>query len=337
MSITNRPVAPIEAGFPDGSVAICVDRSAHSRKALPHARAIANALGASATLLHVLKTRRATGVGPDPIEWDLLRREARNTLDRCAKSYRDAADHADSEIIEGHPAEQICRWARDHAADLIVLSAQGEGEPTASGLGSTAREVIDQAASSVLLVPAAAELETDAVRYRRILVPLDGSSPAESVIPMATRIAAAHGAELLLVHVVPSPELTESGPAEAQDIKLLDELVNRNERAARHYLSRLKTRVAQKGVNVRVLVLRDGDVRSQLPRVAAEQGVDLVILSAHGRSNRSDMPYGSVTSHLITHLAAPVMIVRPKLAQALHHITAPTQHMDIRLPSRATL
>ena len=337
MSITNRPFASIEVGFPDGNVAVYVDRSEYSRKVLPHARSIANALGLSATLLHVVETGPATGVGPDPIEWDLLRREARKTLGRCAKTYGANGDHAEAEIVEGRPAEQICRWARDHVTDLIVLCTQGEGELTARGIGSIAREVVDQAGSSVLLVPASVELKAGAVRYRRILVPLDGSSPAESVIPLATRIAGAFGAELLLVHVVPVPELTESGPAEAEDLKLLDELVSRNEAAARAYLNRLKTRLAQKGVSVRVLVLQGGDARSLVPRVAVEQGVDLVVLSAHGRSNRSDTSCGSVTSHLITHLVTPVMIVRPKLARALRHVTAPMQPMDIRHPSRATL
>lgn len=338
MSVINQPFASIDAGSSSGNVAVCVDRSEQSRRALPHARSMANALGMPATLLHVVETRPATGVGPDPIEWDLLRREARNTLNRCVKTYNAAGgDHAEAEVIEGRPAEQICRWARDHAVDLIVLCTQGEGEPAASGIGSTAREVVDRAGSSVMLVPASAALKTGTVSYRRILVPLDGSPLAESVIPMAARIAGAHDAELLLVHVVPVPELTESGPADAEDLKLLDELVARNEAAARKYLNRLKTRLAQKGVSVKVLALRGGDVRSQLPLVAIERDVDLVLLSAHGRSGRSDTPYGSVTSHLMTHLSAPVMIVRPRQAPALRHVIAPAQNMDIRHLNRAML
>ena len=338
MSVTHRPVASSDAGFADGKVAVCVDRSGYSGKALPHARSIANALGVPATLLHVVETRPAAGVGPDPIEWELLRREARNMLNEWVKTYNAAGgEDAEAEIIEGRPAEQICRWARDHAADLIVLCTQGEGEPAAGGIGSTAREVVDRAGSSILLVPATVELETAAVRYRRILVPLDGSPLAESVIPLAARIASADGSEILLVHVVPVPELTRSGPTDVEDLKLLDELVARNDAAARKYLNRLKTRLAEKGVRVRVFVLRGGDVRSRLPRIAMELEVDLVLLSAHGRSGRSDTPYGSVTSHLMTHLAAPLLIVRPKPAPALRHMSAPEHGADMRYPNRAML
>lgn len=337
MSVINRPFASIDAGPSCGHVAVCVDRSEHSRKALPHARSIANALGIPATLLHVVETSPAAGIGTDPIEWDLLRREARNTLNRWVKTYSVTGDHADAEVIEGRPAEQICRWARDHTSDLIVLCTQGEGEPAAGGIGSTAREVAEHAGSSILLVPASVQLDAATVRYRRILVPLDGSPLAESVIPLAARIATAEGAELLLVHVVPMPELTHSGPADAEDLKLLDELVTRNEAAAKKYLNRMKTRLAQKGVSVKVLTMRGGDARSWLPQVALERDVDLVLLSAHGRSGRSDTPCGSVTSHLMTHLAAPLMIVRPKQAPAFRHVSAPAQHMDVRHPNRAML
>jgi nucleotide-binding universal stress UspA family protein len=338
MSNPNRPSVSIDARFADGKVAACVDRTGYCGKVLPYARSIANAIDVPATLLHVVETRPAAGVGPDPIEWELLRREARSMLDGWVKRYNaTGGDHAEGEVIEGRPAEQICRWAREHAADLIVLCTQAEGEPAASGIGTTAREVVEHAGCSVLLVPASVELETDFIRYRRILVPLDGSPLAESVIPLATRIAGAHGAELLLVHVVPVPELTQSGPTDVEDLKLLDELVARNEAAARKYLNSLKTRLVQKGVGVRVSVLRGGDVRSRLPGVATENNVDLVLLSAHGRSGRSDTPYGSVTSHLVTHLSAPLMIVRPKPAPATVHLIAPTLPIDRRHPNRDML
>jgi nucleotide-binding universal stress UspA family protein len=85
--------------------------------------------------------------------------------------------------------------------------------------------------------------------------------------------------------------------------------VGRNERVARLYLDRLKARVARHGIDVRALVLR-GDVRSQLIQIVTKDDVDLVVLSSKGRSNRSDVPYGSVTSYLMTRVAAPILVVR---------------------------
>jgi nucleotide-binding universal stress UspA family protein len=172
------------------------------------------------------------------------------------------------------------------------------------------------------------------VRYRRILVPLDGSSPAESVLPHAIRIAEAHRAELLLVHVASSPELTEIGPAEAEDLELCERLAGRNERVVRQYLDRLKARVARHGVDVRALVLR-GDVRGELVKLVTGDEVDLVVLSAQGRGNRSDVPYGSVTSYLMTRVATPILVVRTQPVLAMRRHPVATGHAGARLPSRA--
>jgi nucleotide-binding universal stress UspA family protein len=323
---------PGEPSFLDGAVAVCIDQSDRSGNLLPHALAVTG-LGVPATLVHVLDGGRAKTRRADPIEWELLRREARETLERLADSCGSPGQNIDADLIEGRAAEQICRWARDHAAELVVLGTCGDDEPNTSHLGKTARDVIDTASVSILLVPPTAS-RTVPVRYHRILVPLDGSSVAESVIPHAIRIAEAHDAELLLVHVASSPELTEIGPAEAEDIELCERLVGRNERVARLYLDRLKARVARHGIDVRALVLR-GDVRSQLIQIVTKDDVDLVVLSSKGRSNRNDVPYGSVTSYLMTRVAAPILVVQARPVLGMQRRPVASQYAESRLPSRA--
>jgi nucleotide-binding universal stress UspA family protein len=332
LNLTGRK-GPAEPPFLDGAVAVCIDQSQRSGNLLPHALAVTGPFGIPATLVHVLDTGRANNRRADPIEWELLRREARETLERLAEASGAAGQNIDADLIEGRAAEQICRWARDHAADLVVLGTCGDDEPNASHLGKTARDVIDTASVSILLVPPTAS-GTVPVRYHRILVALDGSSAAESVIPHAIRIAEAHDAELLLVHVASTPELTEIGPAEAEDIELCERLAGRNERVARLYLDRLKARVAQHGIDARALVL-SGDVRSQLMQIVTKDDVDLVVLSAKGRSNRSDVPYGSVTSYLMTRVAAPILVVRTRPALAMQRRPVAGQYAEARLPSRA--
>lgn len=41
--------------------------------------------------------------------------------------------------------------------------------------------------------------------FKRILVPLDGSSRAEQALPIAARIARASGGSVLLLHVITTP------------------------------------------------------------------------------------------------------------------------------------
>ncbi len=102
-------------------------------------------------------------------------------------------------------------------------------------MGATVHKVLMQTPAPVLLVPVEAPLP--AAPYRRVVVPLDGSRWAESVLPLAVRLAKASEAELLLVHVVPTPEMIEARPLEVEDKKLQQALIERNEQAARSYLA----------------------------------------------------------------------------------------------------
>jgi nucleotide-binding universal stress UspA family protein len=215
---------------------------------------------------------------------------------------------------------------------IIVVGTQPD-ENADWGLGEIARKLVERAAGILLLVPPATEAVSE-VRYRTVLVPLDGSRMAESVLPLATRIAKASGAELLLAHVIPTPELTEIGPLEVADHELRKRVSERNERVARRYIDQMRTRLGCLGLSVRGLVVRNGDVRSSLSRLLEDEHADLVVLSAHGRSRRPDVPCGSVAEYLITHARTPHLVVSgPHLYRANHE----TGDHGTGLPVRGSL
>jgi len=317
----------------EGGVAVCVDRSMHSREVISHALAVIGALGAPATLLHVLEVAGADRGRQDPVEWEVLRREACDMLEQTAVASDRLGGYLETKMVEGQAAEQICQWAQDHAAALIVLGTSGEGNSTGRRLGRTVRDVIDRAPGSLLLVPSFSDTNT-AVRYRRILVPMDGSSRAESVLPLAIRLAKAHEAELLLAHVVPAPEMTETGPLMNEDAELRERLINRNKNVAEQYLNRVRTRITQKGVASRLFLLQGDDVRSRLAQLVMEESVDLIVLSTQGRSGRSDVPYGNVTAYMISHLRVPTLIIRPKAVYPINRIALASRRPDAELRLR---
>ncbi|MGB3387389.1 MAG: universal stress protein, partial [Pseudaminobacter sp.] len=257
-------------------VIACVDRSGHAEKIVPHAVAVASALGSPLTLLQVLEAHPGNDRRPDPIEWDIKRHEARDGLKRLAGFCGEDNDRIEAELAEGQIVEEICRRLGNLAAGLLVLGTHGEGCGGERGLGSTARGVLEQATGPVLLVPVAGK-RTQEASYRRILVPVDGSSWAESVLPLAQRLTAASGAELIVAHIVPVPELTETAPLEAEDIALRERLVERNERVARAYIERVRGRAAEKGLKVRAVIRRGDDVRTSLVDLIAGEGIDLVV------------------------------------------------------------
>jgi nucleotide-binding universal stress UspA family protein len=302
-------------------VIACVDRSEHARKVVRHACAIANALRLPTTLLQVLDTPPIDDLRLDPIEWDIRRHESRSILERLAETSSDSQDVIDAEVVEGQTAEEICRRARERSAELIVLGTHGEREAEEFGIGSTARDVLERAEGNVLLVPVFTA-SARAPLYRRILVPLDGSSWSESVLPLAVRLANSTGAEIILVYIVPVPELIEADPLEAEDLELRARLISRNERVARSYLDRVRGYVAGQDLKVRALTLRGDDIRSSLANLVGSERVDLVVLSArgHGGAHISDVPYGNVAAYLITHSPVPMLIVRPTAPSGNVHI-----------------
>jgi nucleotide-binding universal stress UspA family protein len=270
-----------------------------------HAAMTAEAFSTPLTILRVLEPdQHANGVPPDPLDWDVRQREAHAHLDQLVALARQRAIDLSTELLQGRPAEQICHWAWQHHADLV------DGVP-----------------GSLLLVPADGAPETGSLRgYRRIMVPLDGSPRAESVVPIAMRLATAHGADVLVAHITAAPELATASPLTADDRDLEQRIVARNERVMRGYLDQIRARMLDAGVAARTLIARAGDARTRLARLVRREEIDLVVLSAYGRRGPRDTPCGSVTAHLVTHATTPMLVFRERprgVLQRLSEVTRP--------------
>jgi nucleotide-binding universal stress UspA family protein len=295
-------------------VVACVDHSENAAKIIPHAYAIAEALGVPVTLLQVLVAKPTHSIRPDPIEWALRRHEARSILRHLAELPESTAEVAGIELAEGLIADEIIRFTNGHRDNLLVLGTQGDPVAGRHCIGGTVHNVLDRASGSVLLVPTTTGSVSPS--YERILVPLDGSPWAESALPLAVRVAQAADAELVLVHVVPVPELTAPRPLEPDDIELRSRVIERNELTARDYLDRIRKQLSARELRVRVIMKRCDNVCTTLAQIVAAEAADLVIMSArgHGSCQHSDVHYGSVASYLMTHVTMPVLIARPDTA-----------------------
>jgi nucleotide-binding universal stress UspA family protein len=207
-------------------------------------------------------------------------------------------------------------------------------------LASNTQKILTSAVGSVLLVPASTRQAPSRreARYARILVPFDGSMRAESVVPLAVRLANAHQAELVLAHVVPIPELTPIGAPAPEDLDLRERLVRRNERVAGRYLEGLRARMQASGTAARVVLAAEGDVPCELLRIIERERADLVVLSAHGRTGRTEWTCGSVAGHVIAHCPTPVLVVREpgRAAMAQREGAIRDLSADVRTPTLTT-
>lgn len=302
-------VRPARETRADVSIVACVDDTQVSTAVVLHAIAVGRGLDLPLTLARVVEMAPHFGRPVDPVDWQLRRNEHRDQLNQIAALPSDNPLPIKSVLLTGSAADSLSDWAIEHRAPLLALATHGHGAPRHNGLGATAQRILERAATSLLLVPFGAMPSQTEVNYHKILVPLDGSCRAESVLPLASRIARAHGAEIVLVHVVPKMDLVDIQTAQASD--LCAQLSAHNERRAREYLDDLRRKLRGDGIPVTTIIAPNGDARAELRRLAIQQHIDFIVLSSHGQSGLTDVPCGSVTEYLATHAPAPMLIVRP--------------------------
>ena len=322
-----HPMGPRPAGTMR-RLLICLDRSPESETCLSVAVALARSFGSELQLLHVLGHDASAGdaTPPDPASWQIARTEAEQYLAQVAARLSELGLHTRTAVLEGNVAEQILCCADREDFDLIVLASHGEKGVSEWALGSTAEKVLARARSSVLVVPVErpAGQPASEAPLERILVPLDGSPQAESLLPQLGRLAREGGATLILLHVATPLQLFESRSSSSESADVLRRLEAYNEREARRYLGRIRERLSREGCTARELFER-GDPRSILPSVASRERVDLIAITSHGRTGDRSCSYGDTAAHLLRSAPVPVLMFqnlpqrRSEFASAVRH------------------
>lgn len=143
--------------------------------------------------------------------------------------------------------------------------------------------------------------------YNTILVPLDGSSRAERILPHVEDLARSHGSKLVLLRVV-EPDFSGAGAA-GTPAEFYLEAYQRRVDEAETYLAGLQGELRQKGVQVRSIVERGPVVRTII-EIAAREAVSLVAMASHGRSGLARVFYGSVAAGVLNRVDRPLLVVR---------------------------
>jgi nucleotide-binding universal stress UspA family protein len=174
--------------------------------------------------------------------------------------------------------------------------------------------------------------------FTHILLPVDGSALAERPLAYVERIAPITGAVIHLVEVVqlvPNPAVSYVPPIIPQGA--YEEM----EQTASAYLAATRERLRAAGVqDVRAVELT-GDPAASLLDYEREAGIDLVVLSSHGRTGLARFALGSVAERLVQYGTAPVLLVRAFGAVMVpSHVVIPldgSAHAEAALPVAARL
>ena len=142
--------------------------------------------------------------------------------------------------------------------------------------------------------------------YEKILVPLDGSDLAELAIRHAREIARGARSEILLMQSVTFPVPVVPEAVLFPDGKWLAEA----KKEAARYLEGIAAPLREAGMRVRTL-LYERPPADAILHVAAREGVDLIVMSTHGRTGLVHAIMGSVAENVIRRAPCPVLTVHP--------------------------
>jgi nucleotide-binding universal stress UspA family protein len=141
------------------------------------------------------------------------------------------------------------------------------------------------------------------IMFRHILVPLDGSSLAECVLPHAIAFAKAFDTEVTLLQVLERPH----GSAIARAIDPLEWRIVKAEAGA--YLDEAVSRLERFDLKVKRSLI-DGQASENIIEFAHQKNIDLIVLSSHGQSGLSGWNVSSVVQKIVLRSYTSMLIVR---------------------------
>ena len=301
-----------------------LDGSELAEVVFPYASELAGRLGVEVVLLHISSPalREYVPMNRAYIEHaaEAVRRDARKVQKKAGLVPEEKAVEVRGELVVGYPAEEILRYSEENAVDLILVASHGRSGPKRWVLGSVAGKILNAANIPVFLVRAgiSEQIPYNEWPKRTIIVPLDGSELAESVLPHAEALSRQGGREMvtvILVRVCEPPAMPSYYTPELAEIPLnwgqyAQQETARCKQVATEYLAGIEPRFKNSGINVKSEVLV-GKATDEIVAYANKTPYNLIVMATHGRSGLSRLVYGSVAANILVGVNSPLLLVKP--------------------------
>jgi nucleotide-binding universal stress UspA family protein len=268
-----------------------LDGTTESNVALPAARTMARATGASIFLLRVAQS-------PEP---QASVNAVARMLTRVADKLTASGLRADSAVEKGQPADVILQQVREQAADLVMMRTRGRAGLQRVVMGSVAERLLSGSdVPIVMLRPGGRQME----RIANLLVPVDGSPGGALALASGVELAKATRARIRLVEIVvplSSSALTQSEYDPAWDEAALA--------AAETYVDRMVVRLREAGVVAEGEARVATDVPEGIVQAAEEHPSDLIVMSTNALTGLQRALLGSVADAVVRTAACPVLLL----------------------------
>jgi len=139
--------------------------------------------------------------------------------------------------------------------------------------------------------------------YRHILIPTDGSNPAELGMAHGLALAKSVGAKVSVIFVV-EPFSEMSG----RFLEVVARYAELRKEQARDVLDRAAKAAKEASVSCETIQVENEQPHQAIIAAAEDKGCDLIVMSSHGRGGLSKLLLGSVTNKVLTHAKTPVLV-----------------------------
>jgi nucleotide-binding universal stress UspA family protein len=295
-------------------IIVPLDGSPVAEIVLPYARWLAQGLKLPVMLLsaidldelvrHIVTER---GLFLDTLD-DFETRRRNEYLTATAKSF--AGVVVECQVKKGAAADSIVESAAADKNTLIVMATHGRSGLQRWLLGSVAEKVLRATENPLLLVRASDTAPVNGVKpFDRIIVPLDGSSVAEQVLPAVAEVATGLDIEVALFRAynVPYGSFYEGGGSYAVDLPRLSAAI---ETDVQLYLEERRSLLAKTGVTRIAYASKEGLAADAIIDFARNKADGLIAICSHGRSGVRRWVLGSVAETVVRHASNPVLILR---------------------------
>jgi nucleotide-binding universal stress UspA family protein len=295
-------------------ILVPLDGSKTAENALPLARFLARRLELPVQLLSVIdltELARSVSAAEGLYLDGLVAYETRSSeeyLAQIAKTFSGVG--VQWLVARGKAADIIIENAAADEATLIAMATHGRSGLNRFLLGSVAEKILRGTASPLLLVRATEEAETEGeAAFKSIVVPLDGSELAESVLPAVVEMAQRLDSEIVLFRAYNISHSIYGGD-DGRHPAIVADLIGGIKGEARDYLEKKTAELRERGAKKVSYTLNEGLSADQIIALASRTPDNLIVMGSHGRSGMKRWVLGSVTETVVRHSGDPVLVLR---------------------------
>ncbi len=145
--------------------------------------------------------------------------------------------------------------------------------------------------------------------YKKMLVPLDGSALSETSLNHV--ITLVKGCSIPEVILIKAREPLDTGVRQRLNEELAQKLDEAYNDETEEYLARIAEYLDSQGVSAKTVAIASSAANGIL-NYARENGVDIIVMSSHGRTGIARWAFGSVAEKVLRQSDIPVLVIPHK-------------------------